>query len=184
MYNNYDYTNMYYPNMQYRREIYPGTQPNIILPERMDRYYGDDDDELEYNYFKSMYPEHVRKIMGYCEQMCDELDYEGSMMYDELPDKARVNRLVDEIYDKLNYVDEDDMYVPDMKATNVNKEDNDSEGKTVDATSFLPYNRCVRGRCGMRNFVQILLLNEMLRRRRRRGIHRRFRRRDYPIYWR
>ena len=55
-----------------------------------------DDERIErrdYEYMKSMYPMAVKKILPYVEEECDRMSYEGSMIYDEYPDRFTLERL-------------------------------------------------------------------------------------------
>ena len=49
-------------------------------------------DEIQTQYWKSLYPEKIKKIQQEIEHTCDELDYAGSFIYDEYPDKINLNR--------------------------------------------------------------------------------------------
>lgn len=55
----------------------------------------------EAEYFKSMYPADARKIQKIVEDAMHILDYEGSMIYDEYPDKIMLRRLMGIIYDQI-----------------------------------------------------------------------------------
>lgn len=55
----------------------------------------------EAEYLKSMYPADARKIQGIVENAMQILDYEGSMIYDEYPDKIMMRRLMTIIYDQI-----------------------------------------------------------------------------------
>ena len=50
-------------------------------------YDGERIQEREFQLMKSYYPDTVRRIQERVEQECERLDYEGSMLYDEYPDK-------------------------------------------------------------------------------------------------
>ena len=50
-------------------------------------YQGERMQEEEFELMKSYYPETVRRIQEQVEEECDLLDYEGSRLYDEYPDK-------------------------------------------------------------------------------------------------
>lgn len=50
-------------------------------------YQGEKMQEEEFNLMKSYYPETARKIQERVEEECQLLDYEGSRLYDEYPDK-------------------------------------------------------------------------------------------------
>lgn len=61
--------------------------------------------ELEYERdmkrMKELYPKEVKKILVCVEDQCDELEYPGSMMYDESPDRLMLEKIVDKIYHRL-----------------------------------------------------------------------------------
>ena len=44
-------------------------------------------------YMKSMYPDEVKRILPFVEDECDRMEYEGSMIYDEYPDKYMIYHL-------------------------------------------------------------------------------------------
>ncbi len=60
-------------------------------------------EELEYardlEKLKGMYPKEVRSIQEMVEDECDKMEYEGSLMFDEYPDRIMLNRIVKRIYD-------------------------------------------------------------------------------------
>ena len=183
MYNDYDYSNSCYPYGPFRRDYYTRSREGLLLPDIMDSDRCDDD--MEYDYFKSMCPDKVRKLIGYVEDKCDELDYDGSIIYDELPERARINYIVDELMDKVKWLDvgPEDMVLPQSVVKEDSKEEAGDSSKTEEkvTASYIPhYNR---GGDGLRNLVRIILLNEIVRRRRRRGFPRRYRRRGYPFYF-
>ena len=53
--------------------------------------------EQEFALMKSYYPETARKIQEKVEEECDLLDYEGSRLYDEYPDRFSLYRIADTI---------------------------------------------------------------------------------------
>lgn len=50
---------------------------------------------------KEMYPLLVRQILLEIENECDKLEYAGSFMFDEIPDKTLILMLTDKIYEKV-----------------------------------------------------------------------------------
>lgn len=112
-----------------------------------------DDDRIErrdFEYMKSMYPMAVKRILPYVEEECDRMSYEGSMIYDEYPDQLQIHMMCNRIYDKVKN----------------QKPSNDMEMEMQ-----------VSGRDDrLRDLVQILLFQELFR---RRSSHRRNRRRFY-----
>ena len=112
-----------------------------------------DDERIErrdYEYMKSMYPMAVKRILPYVEEECDRMSYEGSMIYDEYPDQLQIYMMCNRIYDKVKN----------------QKLSNDAEMEMqVSGRDERP-----------RDLVQILLFQELFR---RRSSHRRNRRRFY-----
>lgn len=52
-------------------------------------------------YMKSLYPEKARELLPYIEEECDRMEYAGSMVYDEYPDKLLLHLLCRRVYDKV-----------------------------------------------------------------------------------
>ena len=48
---------------------------------------------------KDLYPKEVRTIQAMVEEECDKMEYEGSLMFDEYPDKLMLRQIVNRIYD-------------------------------------------------------------------------------------
>lgn len=61
--------------------------------------------EMEYEKdmerMKLMYPKEVRSLMPYIEERCDELEYEGSRIYDENPDRIMIEEEIQKLYEKI-----------------------------------------------------------------------------------
>ena len=112
-----------------------------------------DDERMErrdFEYMKSMYPITVKKILPFVEDECDRMSYEGSMIYDEYPDQLQMYMMCNRIYDKVKkQKPENDL---EMEMQVVGRDDR------------------------LRDLIQILLYQELFRRRR---LHRRDRRRFY-----
>lgn len=54
----------------------------------------------DYEYMKSAYPDTARRLIPVIEEECDRMEYEGSMMYDEYPDKLSLRLMCRRIYEK------------------------------------------------------------------------------------
>ena len=112
-----------------------------------------DDERMErrdFEYMKSMYPMTVKRILPFVEEECDRMSDEGSMIYDAYPDQLQIDMMCNRIYDKTkkqNLRDDSEM---EMQVSR-----NDDQ---------------------LRDLIQILLFQELFRRRSR---HRRNRRRFY-----
>ena len=64
-------------------------------------YRGEMEQEEEFFLMKSYYPEIARKIQEKAEEECELLDYEGSRLYDEYPDRYMLYHLVRKIMDEM-----------------------------------------------------------------------------------
>lgn len=87
---------------------YAGEQPAGALQPYM-VYRGAEQQELierpqalkmELDYFKSLYPMAVKKRQVLVDEACDQMEYHGSPMYDEYPDRVSIYRIRDGICDR------------------------------------------------------------------------------------
>lgn len=111
--------------------------------------YDNYEQDMDIVNIKRLYPGTVRSLEPYITEECDKLDYEGSLMFDEIPDKVSVERIVDHIYERSNPDDE-----PELEA------------------SYMRGRR--RRHDNRRDIITIILLNEFLNRRRRHRYRRRY----------
>lgn len=112
-----------------------------------------DDERIEqrdFEYMKSMYPMAVKRILPYVEDECDRMSYQGSMIYDEYPDQLQIRLMCNRIYDKVKKMKPQDDMEMEMQIS--------------------------RNDDWLKDLVQIMLFQELFRRRSR---HRRDRRRFY-----
>ena len=112
--------------------------------------------EMEYEKdmerMKELYPKEVKTILSYVEDECDKMEYEGSLMFDEYPDRLMLEQVAERIYRNVA-----------------------GEEKNVEAEQYWGGMNPPPpgGRDDMRSLIGVLLNNEMYRRRCR---HRRCRR--------
>ena len=59
--------------------------------------------EDDYEYITRMYSALAREILDRIEDACDQMEYEGSRMFDEYMDRTMLLSLADKIYDKIKY---------------------------------------------------------------------------------
>lgn len=88
--------------MDFNRRILPFymTASNDILMAR------DDTAVQDLEYFQKLYPMMIQKYRERVSSMLDKMDYEGSMIYDEYPDKIGIERLAKAMYDMLRQEEE------------------------------------------------------------------------------
>lgn len=167
----------------------------ILLPEDSDADINETERDLQY--LKELYPGQVRTISAMVEEECDKLEYMGSPMLVEYPDREFIRKLARDIYDRLDV--SEDMELPQY-TQNVQKPvdiqtDTVAEAEADIAASYVPdypsrqrpgrpmpvpppyvpnQHGCVN--CVLRNLVETMICNEFYCRRDR---YRRRRRRFY-----
>ena len=154
----------YYFQMQQLRQI-----PYSLMYPYPDLYMSEMETERELQYLQQMYPADAKRMQKKVEEELDKLEYEGSMMYDEYPDRVSMLLICDRIEKALAREDaerqareEADMETDeDMNAMDMRRR---GRGDRDDP-------RFDRGR---RNLLEVLLFNEMHKRRCKRRQCRRF----------
>ena len=154
----------YFFQMQQLRQI-----PYSLMYPYPDLYMSEMETERDLQYLQQMYPADAKRMQRKVEEELDKLEYEGSMMYDEYPDRVSMLLICDRIEKALAREDaerrakeEADMETDEeMNAMNVRR-----RGRG-DRDDF----RFDRGR---RNLLEVLLFNEMHKRRCKRRQCRRF----------
>lgn len=137
---------MYYPNGPADRMR--GVINPVFRNDDMEKEEQETEHDLER--LKGMYPDIAKKIQLFVEEACDDLEYAGSPMFDEQPDKISLMKTVNSIYDKVKEdapveeeEDKDDLFA-------MNKESR---------------RRYPPGKNWLRDFVEVMLYNEMFQRR-------------------
>jgi hypothetical protein len=73
---------------------------------------GEMENERDLQYLMQMYPADAKRLQKKVEQACDKLEYEGSMMYDEYPDRVSMLLICDRIAQELAEESEDGQLQP------------------------------------------------------------------------
>jgi hypothetical protein len=134
--------NMYPQNMYPQWDPYRSPMGVPLLP-----LYGYDNSEDLDRDIKSitlLYPRAAMLLHPHILEECDKLEYDGSLMFDEYPDKVLTEQIVNRIYEKAKNLEE----YTQVTATNV------SEQNIYRQNYF-------------RDIISLLLLNEFINRRRR-----------------
>jgi hypothetical protein len=160
-----DYDNMMMPGM-YMNPNFPMGIPLMPL-------YGYDnceDADKDWDYMKQMYPVMAKRLQREVEDECDRLEYDGSCMFDEYPDRVYLGRIADKIYNRVKHLEDDDTLVSPRSIEDSNQ--------TEDSSEAIQYSQFYRdGRRDGRNrdrrpgrlrdLIEVLLFNEIINRRRR-----------------
>ena len=106
--------------------------------------------ERDLRQLQFMYPETAKTLLPDIEDACDRMEYEGSLMYDQYPDKSTVLRISDRIYERVK-----DLFPLQKEAER-------------DEMLSMQYQeeRKLTGNW-VKDLIRVLLLNEMHHRRRR-----------------
>ncbi|NBJ93719.1 hypothetical protein [Parablautia muri] len=93
----------------YERKILP-----FYMTYPLPVYYEEEDSIIrDLEYLQQMYPSEARRYQKTISSILDKLDYEGSMIYDEYPDKWQVYKLSKDIADRIKREEEKEN--PDQK---------------------------------------------------------------------
>lgn len=81
---------------EFREELrlFPGQDWDAGILEQQDL-------ERELRMLQGMYPPEAREILSCVIEACDRMEYEGSMMFDELPDLTMIRRISDGIWEQI-----------------------------------------------------------------------------------
>lgn len=114
-------------------------------------FINEQENERDMRRLSQMYPDVARSIMEYVEDECDKMEYEGSIMFDEMPDRVMFLRLCDGIYNKL-------------------KDNFENVEEIEDKDELFAMNKQTRRRYPPRqnwlgDMIQVIMLQEMYRRR-------------------
>lgn len=64
--------------------------------------------EDDYQYITRMYSALARQILDLIEDMCDQMEYDGSRMFDEYMDRTMMLSMAEKIYDQMNDQEKED----------------------------------------------------------------------------
>lgn len=82
----------YFFQMQQMRQM-----PYSLMYPYPDVYMSEMETERDLQYLQQMYPADAKRMQKKVEEECDKLEYEGSMMYDEYPDRVSMLLICDRI---------------------------------------------------------------------------------------
>lgn len=161
--------------------FHTNTDPNsyrVPIGVPMIPLYGYDnveDSDKDWMYMRQMYPIGARKILSEIEEECDKLEYDGSCMFDEYPDQVYLNRMVDTIYLRVQYLEIEvattGYHQNTMTAKQYNPDfyfDNRNGYPDYDHRHREPeHHRPPSNNPWLRNLIEIMLFQEFMNRRRR-----------------
>ena len=116
-------------------------------------------ERMDLEYMKSLYPALAKRILPYIEEECDRMEYDGSMMFDEYPDKFMMEHLCRKIEQEV-----------------LKEEEGNTSVLIIEETCQGGQGSCGNRREeeGLRDLIGVILFNEMFRRRSRHRRQKRF----------
>ena len=153
------------PNMEnyFRMQQSGGYKIPLYMEYPMqDVYLSEIEYERDRERLKEMYPKEAKRIQRVVEEECDKMEYDGSLMFDEYPDRVMVQKLCDDIYNKV------------YDNTTAEVETEQYRDRRPGGGFPPPPPPPPRRDRGGRDLIEILLFDEMFRRRCRHNRCRRF----------
>lgn len=112
---------------------------------------------------RELYPDVAKRVMPYIEEECDRMEYNGSRMYDEFPDKYMLQRMNSRIYEKARKELEEDRSL-NREAAFSKGEKEIYEDDDIFATDIKFDGRNRQGNY-LRELIEVLVCHEMFSRR-------------------
>lgn len=166
----------YFFQMQQLRQM-----PYSFMYPYQDLYMSEMETERDLQYLQQMYPADAKRMQRKVEEACDRLEYEGSMMYDEYPDRVSMLLMCDRIAEELRREDAEAQAVDEAQRQNEDVTDESMQVMHMDRPGPPPPHMDRPGPPppppfdpGRRSLLEVLLYNEMYKRRCKRRQCRRF----------
>ncbi|MDO4521756.1 MAG: hypothetical protein Q4B57_01270 [Eubacteriales bacterium] len=109
------------------------------------------EDERDWQRLRELYPDMAKILLGEVEETCDRMEYEGSVMFDVVPEQERVWNMTEQIVERVQ-----------------ERIGDQSPAMLPEEMSMMQHGRCRNCRPGqdwLGDFVQVMLYQEMFRRR-------------------
>lgn len=123
----------------------------MAYPMDLKEYGEEKRDRRDVEYMKSMYPMSAKKILPYVEEECDRMEYEGSMIYDEYPDRLLLYLMAGRIYDRMKEGEKKEIAMEiekeQVETQELKWKKKDREETLMDLVQILLYQEIVQRRC-------------------------------------
>lgn len=126
----------------------------MAYPMDLKEYGEEKRDRRDVDYMKSIYPMSAKKILPYVEEECDRMEYEGSMIYDEYPDRLLLYMMAGRIYDRMKEGEKKEIAMEiekeQVETQDLKRKKRDREETIMDLVQILLYQEIVQRRCRQR----------------------------------
>ena len=123
----------------------------MAYPMDLKEYGEEKRDRRDVEYMKSMYPMSAKKILPYVEEECDRMEYEGSTIYEEYPDRLLLYLMAGRIYDRMKEGEKKEIAMEiekeQVETQELKRKKKDREETLMDLVQTLLYQEIVQRRC-------------------------------------
>ena len=95
-----------YQPFSYMQQMDVNRMPFYMSYPMQNLYLTEMEYEKDMDRMRELYPREVKRILDAVEEECDKMEYEGSLMFDEYPDRFMLEQIVERIYDKMKMPEE------------------------------------------------------------------------------
>ena len=132
--------------MEHREDMYYRIPFYMTYP-MQNLYLTEMEYEKDMERMKELYPREVKRIQDMVDEECDKMEYEGSLMFDEYPDRMMLEQITDRIAERMRVAEENNMEASHRR------------------DELPPFRPPIGPRDDLRNLIGVLLNHEMYRRR-------------------
>ena len=136
-----------YQPYSYMQQMDVNRMPFYMTYPMQNLYLTEMEYEKDMERMKELYPREVKRILEMVEEECDKMEYEGSLMFDEYPDRMMLEQITDRIAERTRAAEENNMEASQRR------------------DELPPFRPPIGHRDDLRNLIGVLLNHEMYRRR-------------------
>ena len=136
-----------YQPYSYMQQMDVNRMPFYMTYPMQNLYLTEMEYEKDMERMKELYPREVKRILEMVEEECDKMEYEGSLMFDEYPDRFMLEQIAERITERIRNTEHNDMEASQRRE------------------ELPPYRPPMGVRDDLRNLIGVLLNHEMYRRR-------------------
>ena len=90
-----------YQPFSYMQQMDVNRMPFYMSYPMQNLYLTEMEYEKDMERMKELYPREIKQLVESVEEACDKMEYEGSLMFDEYPDRFMMEQITDKIYEKM-----------------------------------------------------------------------------------
>ena len=91
-----------YQPFSYMQQMDVNRMPFYMSYPMQNLYLTEMEYEKDMERMKELYPREIKRLVEAVEEECDKMEYEGSLMFDEYPDRFMMQQIAERIYEKMD----------------------------------------------------------------------------------